>query len=108
MENTMNKNNLTDVQKGHLKQFFQEALISKLDRDEARHEKALDILKSQGISESDFDALFPEPADIFAILGDDAISEDLQARLRDSDASNSNFGWGVKPFKGFYPMFDKE
>lgn len=104
----MDMNNLDDGQKGQLKHCFQEALRGRLSADDARADKAFDTLLAAGFEESDLESLLQEPQKLFSLLGADAINEDLQARLRDADAQSGAFGWGVRPYQGFYPMFEKK
>lgn len=100
--------NLDEAQKGMLKQFFQEALRAKLNRDSEQLDMAIGTLATHGFTEEDIESEFPNPEDIFRVLGDDAISEDLQARAFNVDNQVGSFGWGLKPFKGFYPKFERK
>ncbi len=94
--------------KGALLELFTDMVRANLDQDADRYDKAIEVAETKGITEGEKDWLFGlSPSEFWGIFGEDAINEDLQARMKEADDLAGAFGWGEKPFKGMYPKLEK-
>ena len=93
--------------KAALLELFLEVVRATMDEDGKRGEAALEAAKAKGLTEADLeeaDGVMNDPSEFRKVFGENAINEDLLARMRDYDMLVGSFGWDIKPFKGFYPQ----